>query len=169
MKPIFIAIAFIFFSSWAQAQSPAQAETFTKSFYDWYVQKDKNRNTDDVLKYKKEILVPELYKALKADSDAQAKVPDELVGLDFDPFLNAQDFAQKYQVGKALLKGNNYWVDVYGLWNGKKKKKPDLKAEVACSATACQFVNFHYDHDVPGNENLMQILQALKKERDQKK
>lgn len=165
MKSICIAIVLIFFSSWAQAQSAAQADAFTKSFYNWYLQKGKNRTTDSVLLHKKEVLSPDLYKLLKADRDTQAKSPGELVGLGFDPFLNAQDVAQKYEFGKAMLKGSYYWVDVYGLWNGEKSKKPDLTAEVSCSATACQFVDFHYEAERPEDRSLIQELKMLKKRR----
>lgn len=137
-----------------------EAEIFTQSFYDWYLQKGKDRNMDDVLKYKKNVLSPILYQLLKADRDAQAKSPGEIVGLDFDPFLNAQDVAQKYEVGKAVLKDKNYWVDLRGFWNGKKGREPDLQAEIACSAS-CVFVNFHYGRD----RNLISVLKALKKDR----
>lgn len=165
MKSICIAIVLIFSSSWVQAQSTTQADAFTKSFYDWYLQKGKNRTTESVLLHKKEVLSPDLYKLLNADREAQAKSPGELVGLGFDPFLNAQDVAQKYEFGKAVLKGSNYWIDVYGLWNGEKSKKPDLTAEINCSAAACQFVDFHYEEERPQDRSLIQVLKVLKKEK----
>ena len=36
---------------------------------------------------------------------AYKKSPEEIVGLDFDPFLNAQDIAERYLVGKIIPKG----------------------------------------------------------------
>lgn len=159
----------LFFAWSAQAQAPApsakQAELFAKSFYKWYLEKGKNRNVDSVLLDRKQALSPALRKMLEEDNEAQAKVPDEIVGLDFDPFLNAQDIAQKYEIGPVTAQGSAYWVDVYGIWNGKKAAKPDVRAEVECTASACDFANFHYDSKIPENRSLIQILQFLKKER----
>lgn len=166
MKRILLSLILLFpLSVHAQssvASQSAQAEAFVKSFYNWYLQKGTNRNMDDVLKLKKEALSPELFKLLKADRDAQAKSPGEIVGLDFDPFLNAQDVAQKYEFGKAATKNGSEWIDIYGLWNGKKSKKPDLQAQVQCAAR-CVFVNFHYGSDIPENRDLIKLLKYLRK------
>ena len=160
-----IVFCIVFCASQAQAQTPTQAEAFTKSFYAWYTQEGKDRSVESVLLHKKEVLSPTLYKLLKEDRDAQAKVPGMIVGLDFDPFLNTQDAAQNYKVEKAIQKSTNYWVDVYALWNGVKSKKPALSAEVSCTNATCQFVNFHYVFDIPENRNVIQILKVLQKER----
>jgi len=150
------------------AQSPQDAErscrTFVQGFYAWYVPK---HSDGDVLKYRRSALSPELYAALKADLAASSKNPDEVVGLDFDPFLNAQDVAQRYVVGKVTAKGATFWVGIYGIWNGKKSVKPDVTAEVGCKEGKCFFVNFHYGKtELPQNENLLSVLKALKKERE---
>lgn len=67
----------------------AQAGAFVQSFYDWYVKAE--IDSDAALKKKPAYFSPELTKALKADAVAAAKSPGDIVGLDFDPFLNAQD------------------------------------------------------------------------------
>jgi hypothetical protein len=59
-------------------------------------------------------------KGLKEDLAASKKSPGEIVGLDFDPFLNAQDIAERYLVGKITPKGDHYWVEVFGVWGGRK-------------------------------------------------
>jgi predicted enzyme related to lactoylglutathione lyase len=60
-------------------------------------------------------LTPELAAALKADRDAAADNPGEIVGLDFDPFVDAQDFCGPYQArGAVPFEGR---VDV-ALFNG---------------------------------------------------
>jgi hypothetical protein len=41
-----------------------------------------------------------LLAALKEDVAAQAAAKGEIVGLDFDPFLNTQDPAESYEVGQ---------------------------------------------------------------------
>jgi len=155
-------------NSQSPAQSPQDAEracrTFVQGFYAWYVPKHSDK---DVLKYRRSALSPELYTALKADLAASSKNPDDVVGLDFDPFLNAQDVAQRYVVGKVTAKGATFWVGIYGIWNGKKSVKPDVTAEVACKEGKCFFVNFHYGKtESPENENLLSVLKALKKERE---
>jgi hypothetical protein len=43
------------------------------------------------IKTKSSVFSPQLALALKEDSAAQAKAEGEIVGLDFDPFLNSQD------------------------------------------------------------------------------
>ena len=138
-------------------QQSAKAEFFVKSFYDWYLQEGKDRSVDDILKYKKHLLSHYLYKLLKAERDAQAKSPGEIVGLDFDPFLAGQDVAQKYEFGKSVTKNGSEWIGIYGIWNGKKSKKPDLTAEIQCNSS-CIFVNFHYD----SNSNLISLLKNFK-------
>lgn len=154
------------------AQSPAQVHqyaerscrSFVQRFYTWYVPK---HGLEDVLKYRRSALTPELYGALKEDLAASAKNPDEVVGLDFDPFLNAQDVAERYVLGKVTAKGATFWVGIYGIWSGKKSDKPDVTAEVACKEGKCLFVNFHYGKtELPENENLLSVLKALKKERE---
>jgi hypothetical protein len=155
-------------SAQSPAQSPQDAErscrTFVQGFYSWYVPK---HGLEDVLKYRRSAISPELYSALKEDLAASAKNKDEVVGLDFDPFLNAQDTAERYVIGKVTAKGATFWVDIYGIWSGKKSDKPDVVAEVACKEGKCLFVNFHYGKtELPENENLQSVLKALKKERE---
>lgn len=165
-KRLYVLLVVLLFSRAAHAQ----VVDFTRSFYNWYLEEE--RGVDDVLRQKKEVLSPELYKALKADRDAQKK-SRYIVGLDFDPFLNAQDVASKYEVGAEIAKGGTYWVPVYGWWPGGKgherperHKKPDVTAEVKCQGAVCKFVNFHYDsQDDPTNENLIGVLENLKKDR----
>jgi hypothetical protein len=149
------------------AQSPPNAErscrTFVRAFYTWYVP---GHGVEDVLKSRRSALSPELLRMLKEDLDASARSRDEIVGLDFDPFLNAQDTAERYEVGKATAKGDSYWVEVYGIWSGKKSEKPDVVAEVAFREGHWSFVNFHYGKtELPENENLLSVLKALKRER----
>src|SRR6202020_115196 len=119
---------------------------FVQSFYSWYPKQDINNvaASDRVLRHKKAVLSPALYRGLKEDAEAQAKAKGDLVGLDFDPFLNAQDTASRYDVGKVVCKNGTYWANVYGTWNGKKLKKPDVVPELRNQGGRWIFVNFHY-------------------------
>lgn len=146
------------------------AKNFVESFYSWYVPKSASGSetptAENAIKYKKTMFTSELYKQLKEDFDAQAKVKDEIVGIDFDPFLNAQDVASKYVVGNAIKKKECFLVDVYGVWNGKKSAKPDVVPEVALKNGKWVFVNFHYGKtSIPENENLLSVLKALRESR----
>jgi hypothetical protein len=76
--------------------TPESVRGFVQGFYDWYVPKALDhkifRAWDLALKTKSSVFSPELAQALREDSAAQDKAEKgELVGLDFDPFLNSQD------------------------------------------------------------------------------
>jgi hypothetical protein len=106
---------------------------------------------------------------LKEDLTASKKSREEIVGLDFDPFLNAQDIAERYLVGQITPKGDHYLVEVFGIWGGQKKSNPDVVPELAFENGQWIFMNFHYGKtDIPVNENLLSVLQILKKDRSKK-
>jgi len=158
----------------AQAKSAQDmqksAGEFVQQFYDWYVPKALKHNagpaSDLALKYKGRVFSPKLSLALKEDSDAQAKVKGWIVGLDFDPFLNSQDSGERYEVGKATRKGGSYWVDVYGVWSGKKSEKADVVAEVVRKNGRWFFVNFHYPNAAnPRSGDLLSVLALLQEDR----
>jgi hypothetical protein len=99
---------------------------------------------------------------------AAAKNSDEIVGLDFDPFLNTQDPCNRYEVGKAIAKGNSYWVEVYGICSGKRSAKPDVWPEVVRVNGHWRFANFHYEHqagEYPDSADLLGILKTLRQDR----
>jgi hypothetical protein len=159
----------------ASAEAPSKEEQschdFVQTFYDWYAkmarQEHKEASDTLALKQKPASFSPELTRRLKEDAAASAKVSGEIVGLDFDPFLNAQDFAEKYTVAKVTKKGANYMAEVYGTWNGKKGVKPDVTPELTNQSGRWIFENFHYQHtDIPANENLLSVLSVLKKDRE---
>lgn len=160
----------------AQGKTPEEIQRsckkFVQSFYDWYVPAlDKRPGGPSpavAIDTKKGMFDPVLYRKLKDDFDAQAKVPGEIVGLDFDPYLNAQDYMEKYVVGKVVARKNGtYLVRVHSMAGGRQNPKPDVTPEVAYRNGKWQFVNFHYGKsDFPVNENLLSVLKALKKERD---
>jgi hypothetical protein len=108
---------------------------------------------------------------MKQDADAQAKNPGEIVGIDFDPFLNGQDFAQKYVVGKVTHKGDRYRVEVFGIWNGKKDEIPSVVPELMYSNGQWRFMNFYYHRDPkkPSEDDLLSVLRALREERKRAK
>jgi hypothetical protein len=163
------------FSLGAQGQRQQGTEkscrTFVQGFYNWYTavtQKETQGDSSDLaLKYKGSAFSPELLHQLKEDSAAQAKVSGEIVGLDFDPFLATNsDPYEKYVVGNVLPKGDRYRVQIYGIQAGKKSTDPVVVPELISKNGRWTFVNFHYGKSkFTENENLLSILNVLKKDR----
>ena len=161
----------IFFQAPAQSAGSQESscKDFVQKFYTWYFNKSKSplpsgmSVTDLALKERGSAFSAELSRLLKEDAAAQARVPGEIVGLDFDPVLNTQAEADRYEVGKVSRRGNNYLVEVYGYWDKKKSSKPDVLPELSLSGGKWQFVNFRYkaEHD----DDLISILRLLKAER----
>jgi len=144
--------------------SPSQK--FVQDFYDWYVPKAQGDNNGApwmiALKEKSSAFDPKLAAALTEDNAAQAKVDDDIAGLDFDPFLNSQDPGERYVVGAAKWKGNMLQVDVYSIASGKKSDKPDVVDDLVKTQGHWQFVNFEY----PGEGDLLSTLATLKADRE---
>jgi hypothetical protein len=157
----------------------AACRAFVQDFYNWYLKslnKEHQLNsTEMILKYRKASFDPELLRQLKADTDASTKNKDEVVGLDFDSFLNAQDVANTYKVGNSTRKGDSYMVEVIGNWGknnavakgtGKKALEPDVIPELAFRNGAWVFVNFHYPGGKnPQDKDLLAMLKYLRDER----
>src|SRR5215212_4808372 len=90
--------------------SPRQ---FVQDFYSWYVpiaMKDHKVPAFVVaIKEKPSLFSPQLLKALQNDADAQAKASGEIVGIDWDPFLNTQDPSRQFEIVQIMHKENGYW------------------------------------------------------------
>jgi hypothetical protein len=97
----------------------------------------------------------QLAKLLREDSVAQAACAD-LVGLDFDPFLNSQDPAPRYEVGGISRNEQTFRAEIYGMQSGRRSAKPSLSAEFRESDGHWFFVNFYY----PNGTNLLAILKS---------
>ena len=155
------------------AKMPLSVQAIVQQFYDWYVpasEKDKDMSgVEMALKEKPDAFSPELLKALQDDLAASAKDPDEVVGLDFDPFLNSQDPCEKYQAGKVTREGDTYQVEVFSHCPGEESVKPALIAELKLDKRRWIFVDFIYpaDEGTP-QEDLLTILKDLDKERQKR-
>jgi len=105
----------------------------------------------------------ELVQALKDDLAAQAQAKgDDIVGLDFDPFLDTQDPAARYEVGSARQEGKDYLVDVYPVTSGKRSEEPGVVPELAYENGRWVFVNFRY----PEGGDLLTLLKQMKADRE---
>ena len=85
------------------------------------------------------LLVPELSSALKEDSDAQAKVSDDIVGIAFDPFLNSQDPCGRYDVGTTRLRAGRYRVAVHAVCDGARDQRPSVVVHARSAAVLGDF------------------------------
>lgn len=157
---------------WAQAGVPEKSKqscaSFVQAFYDWYLPRARKEDfIQRALEHRKSSFSPELARAVREDYAAAAKVPDEIVGLDFDPFLNTQDPARRYATGRVDLKGGRCWVSVYGMNHGKRSAEPDVTPELAKRNGQWIFVNFHYPAPSCSRcDNLLSLLDRLRRERE---
>jgi hypothetical protein len=166
----FIVLALSFLSAptaWADPAGQKQAVAFVKKFYDWYVpialKPDLKEDSSNVAIAKRGALFDApLLKALKEDAEAARKSPGDIVGLDFDPFLNSQDPDDKYVVGGVTETDGLYRVEVYGIRKGQKREaKPSVVAEVKPAKTSFVFTNFLYGED----GDLVAVLKQLADDR----
>lgn len=143
---------------------------FVQAFYDWYVPLLVHEHGDsayeEVLKQKKNLFSADLHAKLVEDFEAQAKTPGEIVGLDFDPFLNSQDPSEKFIVRKVVLKDSSCFVTLRGLQSGKWMER--VTPQLAMRGGNWQFVDFHYgESDTAKDSSLLAILSNLKKLREE--
>jgi len=174
MSMVLVSILLVGYLPQALGQNPpapdAACKAYVQKFYDYYLKEvgKESKETADIraIKSKNFAFSEELKMQLKADDAAAAKSPGEIVGLDFDPFLNAQDQPEHYVAEKVSQKGDHYLVSVYSVSGGKKEAKPAVTPELELKNKQWTFVNFHYGKsDIPDNENLLLILKTLRAER----
>jgi hypothetical protein len=151
----------------------ASCQIFVQGFYDWYFdrlniqaeQQTVGPGSYDVLNFRPEVLTPELQKMLRGDRDASAKNHDEIVGLDFDPFINAQDWSGKYWVNGVSVKDGVCRASVWG--HDGDKKREIVIPELMQNGGKWIFTNFHYPGSMhPEDENLIAILMSLRRNRE---
>jgi len=151
------------------SQDVQSCRQFTRDFYDWYVpytQKQLNGRVSDVaIKRKPEVFSASLLQALKADSEAQARVKGYIVGIDFDPFVGGQDPYEHYTVRQVTLKAGKCFAEVWHEAAEDTARKPDVIAELTEQEGHWLFVNFQYP-DV--NTDLVSVLSVLRKQRSKR-
>jgi hypothetical protein len=176
LKLIVLLVTLLVFSTSFHAQEKSAQDTelscrkFVQVFYDWYVplivHEQGNSAYEKVLKQKENLFNPDLHAKLVDDFEAQAKTPGEIVGLDFDPFLNSQDPSEKFLVQKVALKNDLCFVTMRGIQSGKMMEK--VTPELAMREGHWQFVNFHYGALTSDKDsNLLSDLASLKKLREE--
>jgi hypothetical protein len=143
----------------------ASCRKFVGEFYAWYLARGKNTDPLRVaLRRKRANFSPELIRRLNEDYGAAAKSPNEIVGLDGDPVLNSQDFADKYITGSVAQKDNRFLVDVFSITAGKRSEIPAVTPELRHQNGLWVFTNFHYKIDGK-SDDLLSLLKRLKADR----
>jgi Protein of unknown function (DUF3828) len=151
----------------ALGQQPTAAPTdqscrsFVQGFYDWYLPHARQSAVTypTALKTKAQLFSPTLLQALKLDYAASKANPNEVVGLDFDPFLNSQDPSPKFSAGKAKVQGTTCSAEVHGITDGVINE--EVHPELSFVNGNWQFTNFRYEQ----GSDLLSMLKSLKADR----
>ncbi|MGV3720944.1 MAG: hypothetical protein ACO1SX_08535 [Actinomycetota bacterium] len=142
-----------------------------QQFYDWYLprlmREVRTPAMTQALNARPHNFSAELRRRLAEDSAAAARSPDEIVGLDFDPFVNSQDPAPRYVARKTYRAGKGLWVEVHGVTDGRVNEDPDVMPELVLIGGRWAFVNFHYP--AAGDQPRSNLLQVLKELRDSRR
>ncbi|HVM42010.1 MAG TPA: hypothetical protein VMT77_00805 [Gemmatimonadales bacterium] len=143
--------------------SAAQAAAaFVQSFYGWY--KQVGERYEDAVADSPGWFAPALVAAMRLDNAASRANPSEVVGLDWDPFLDTQDPCDPYQVTGTSRRGDTVLAAVNGMCNDRPPQvEPDVIAEVRFVGRRWVFVDFRHVGN-PGS--LVQDLRILAASRD---
>ena len=153
--------------TYAAIDSARVARESVARFYSWYVPAAQKAGADmRALHDARWHFSPALVTALRADSAATEANPSEIVGLDMDPFLNAQDPCDRYAPIAVRRDGKTFLVDVRGSGGCASHREPDVTVRVAFSGATPVFVNFIYPQ--PHNDDLLSVLKQLAADRAKK-
>lgn len=146
----------------------AKAREAVGQFYAWYVPASRRAGADmRALSDARWHFAPALKAAMRADRKAAEANPNEIVGLDMDPFLNAQDPCNRYRPTAVRRAGSDFLVDVKGEGGCAAHRTPDVTVRVAIQSGVPVFVNFEYP--APVKDDLMRLLGRLAAERTKPK
>lgn len=156
------------------ANDKESARAFVQKFYDWYSAlsnaempgKRHQLSPEQVLmRQRKKYFDDRLGNALRQYYAKPLK--DDDLGLDFDPFLNAQDTGPTYHACHVVQHGNKYTVELRDLKKGKPEKDLAyadllLMVELKKDNDHWVFTNFLYPMKA-GDSSLLDLLKEQKK------
>jgi len=130
-----------------QNQRTSAPSQFVRAFYDRYLElvqaPAKTPPWGRAISLDSSSFQPSLAALIQADVAAQAKCKS-LIGLDFDPFLNTQEPASRYEVGAVSQAGVYFDVQVFAVREGARERQPAVIAQVIRANGRLQFSNFLY-------------------------
>lgn len=152
-------------------ESPRERSSgkFVQEFYNWYIAKGRSSegsgSTDDVLRFKPNVLSLKLHGMLKEEYAVEAKMnccAD--LQLDFDPYINAQDYPPNLEARTATYHDGKCRASV---WVTDPPANYNLvDPELVLQNGKWVFINFHYpDPETPSDENLIDMIIMLRKDR----
>lgn len=136
------------------------ARQFAQRFYAWYV--PSGARFELAVRDSGQYFEPSLLAAMREDIAASAASKDEIVGLDWDPFLATQDPCPGYRLGAASSRGDRVVVPVVGDCTQRADSSPDVVAYLARGAHGWVFADFGGTSE----GTLLRDLAGLKRERD---
>jgi hypothetical protein len=117
----------------APGDPATDATALVRSFVDWYVPKvladdAKARAQRPAMRIaitqKPSLFTSNFLKLLQQDLAAQDKAHGGITGLDFDPFLFTQDARQRYEVGRATVRGASVLAKFMESATGRRPENP---------------------------------------------
>lgn len=152
--------------------SEAGARAFVQGFYDWYAGRmlAASKSTSgqgwgftDGIRGRPDSFSPELKRLLEEDYAAARKCPGDVVGLDWDPFLETQDAPGAYTVGKVEKTAQGFRMSIDDR-KTKGVRNPVAQAEVAFIRGHWMFVDFVEEPaDPKSRQGLVAILKGYEK------
>lgn len=152
--------------------SEAGAKAFVQGFYDWYAGRmlaasksmsGKGWGFTDGMRARPDSFSPELKRLLEEDYAAARKCPSEVVGLDWDPFLETQDTPGAYTVGKVEKTAQGFRMSVDDK-KARGARNPAAQADVAFVGGHWKFVDFVEEPaDPKSRRGLVAILKGYEK------
>ena len=148
------------------ARDENAALEFARDFYGWYVlvskEDGKGPACERALKRRSKVFSAPLASAIGEDLKAQSKIRGQVVGIDFDPFLNTQDPGDRYEVRSCERRGERYFVTVHRVHPVDPGERADVVAELCRIGGKWKFMDFHY----PSGGSLLQLLTILRLDRE---
>jgi hypothetical protein len=128
-------------------QNEVTAKAFVESVYKWHFA-HKQQFTKQVYGQKQKWFTPELWQLIVKDWKLSASHPEEVAGIDFDPIINAQEEATRFQVAGENTKDGKQIVDVN--INFGTEARP-VKIVLVKVGTSWQIANIIYSNDKNGD------------------
>jgi hypothetical protein len=139
----------------------SSAVRFVESFYAWYQASGERFET--AVRDSPAVFDRPLLEAMQVDLEAQARHPEEVVGLDWDPFLAAQDPCNPYRAQQAARRQDTILVSIRGMCPDREAAAaPDVVAELRWLRGRWVFTDFRHGSD---SGSLMQDLAELRRAR----
>lgn len=147
-------------AAWARPASTQQATpaAVVRALYDYQFAHEQNWVA--TFQHRRSLFSAELARLIDADLSAAEANPDEIVGLDFDPLLNAQDVMDGYALGVTRREGADAIVRV-SLRSGSTLT--DVRIRLGRERGGWKVKNIHY----PEGADLAGVLRELARSRRQ--